>query len=220
MARMKQLIPDLDTINAGVSGNIASMVSGQIPSDVAAQVARSGAAKAFAGGFGGSQRAGGLVARDLGLTSLQLTQQGLDSASRWLSTARSTMNAPQMDVTSMFITPQQQLQNQWRNETARMNLAWTKAQIDAQHDWRTQLGNSIQQTDAMITQTALSMVGGMAGGMLGGAGGMLGGMGGGGGGGGFTTPDNWSTLTPGQQSQYWGYWNDARQNVPPGSVWE
>ena len=162
MARMKQIIPDLDSINAGVSGNIASMVSGQIPEDVAAQVARSGAAKAFAGGFGGSQRAGGLVARDLGLTSLQITKQGLDSASKWLATAKSTMSAPQLDVTSMFISPQQQISAAFENEKARMNNQFLKNQVDSEFSVGNRLAAGLSGFDAPLGAAAGTFLGNWA----------------------------------------------------------
>ena len=59
-----------------------------------------------------------LQARDLGLTSLQMTQQGLSSAERWLATVRNTQ-APMMDVTSMFISPSQKfaaMEAKWQRD--------------------------------------------------------------------------------------------------------
>lgn len=99
-------IPDLDEINKNISGNIASMTRGELPTDVANLISRKAAEGAVAGGYGGSGMHRNMEARDLGLTSLQMTQQGLSSAERWLATVRNTQ-APMMDVTSMFISPMQ-----------------------------------------------------------------------------------------------------------------
>lgn len=70
-------------LSAIADENAAAMMSGRISADVQANVARSGAMRALQGGFGASSQMGrGLVARDLGLTSLQLQQQGLQDFDR------------------------------------------------------------------------------------------------------------------------------------------
>ena len=159
MARMNELIPDLPGIQNNASANIADMLQGRLPDDVSAEVSRNAATGAFGRGISGSGFSGNLRLRDLGLTSLQVTQQGLDSASRWLATARTTLSSPQMDVTSMFITPAQQAEMAWKNKTAEMNMQWTKNQLDAQYDWRTQLGGGIEQLGGMATNVGANLAG-------------------------------------------------------------
>lgn len=105
---LRASIPGYDDIVARGSSNIQSQLRGEIPQDVALQINRRSAAQALAGGYGGSGMARNLEARDLGLTSYGLTQQGLSSAMQWMASARKTRMAPQMDITSMFVTPQQQ----------------------------------------------------------------------------------------------------------------
>lgn len=100
-------VPDLKGIEGNVSKNLLGETSGDIPEDVRAQMLNSAAGHALSGGFGGSAMGRNLQARDLGLTSLQMFQQGMDSSSRWLSTAKSTLNAPLFDVSSMFLSPGQ-----------------------------------------------------------------------------------------------------------------
>jgi hypothetical protein len=64
-------------LSAIADENAAAMMSGRISADVQANLARSSAMKALQGGFGASSEMGrGLAARDLGLTSLNLQQQG------------------------------------------------------------------------------------------------------------------------------------------------
>jgi hypothetical protein len=105
---LKEAIPGLDSLQAGASASLNSMVRGELPPDVAALIERKSAESAVSGGFSGSGFHRNLTARDLGLTSLQLTQQGLSSAERWIAAARQYQVAPMSDVTAMFVSPAQQ----------------------------------------------------------------------------------------------------------------
>lgn len=69
-------------LSAIADENAAAMMSGRISSDVQANLARTGAMRALQGGFAGGQMQRNLEARDLGLTSLQLQQQGLQDFDR------------------------------------------------------------------------------------------------------------------------------------------
>lgn len=105
---LRHAIPNLTEINEGVGDSLASMVRGQLPKDVADLIERKSAEKAVGGGFTGSGMHRNMSARDLGLTSLELTQRGISSAERWISSARQSQTAPLYDVTSMFVSPAQQ----------------------------------------------------------------------------------------------------------------
>lgn len=64
-----------------------AMMKGEIPLDVQQQMARTNAYKSFNAGYGGSPSARqGTLARDLGITSLSLVQQGQNNAQNWLKT--------------------------------------------------------------------------------------------------------------------------------------
>jgi len=64
-------------LSAIADENAAAMMSGRISADMQANLSRSSAMRALSGGFGaGSDMGRGLSARDLGLTSLDLMQQG------------------------------------------------------------------------------------------------------------------------------------------------
>lgn len=65
-------------LSAIADENAAAMMSGRISADTQANLARTSAMRALQGGFGASSQMGrGLAARDLGLTALDLQQQGL-----------------------------------------------------------------------------------------------------------------------------------------------
>lgn len=105
---LRHTIPDISAINTKASARISDMVGGAIPQDIQDLISRKAAERGIAGGFNGSGMHRNLAARDLGLTSLQLVQQGLSSADRWIESARRNQMAPLSDVTSMFVSPAQQ----------------------------------------------------------------------------------------------------------------
>lgn len=69
-------IPGYATGQSLRTNNALAKLRGEIPLDVQQQIARSAAAKSLEGGYGGSGAGRNLLARDLGLTSLDLTGQG------------------------------------------------------------------------------------------------------------------------------------------------
>ena len=81
-AMLDQFAPDWRQKRDAASAINESLMRGEIPKDVADQLKRSAAYTSVMGGGGaGTQRA--LTARDLGTTSLQLQQQGMQGAERW-----------------------------------------------------------------------------------------------------------------------------------------
>ena len=123
-------MPGYSGLRDKTTGTISSLLDGEIPSDVSDSVRRSAAARATYGGFGGTGMARNLEARDLGLTSLDLTTKGLDAASRWIS---STRTAPQMDVSSMFIRPETQIQAALADRDAQFQRNYVNALKNAQY---------------------------------------------------------------------------------------
>jgi hypothetical protein len=89
-AQMKALleagIPGYEGLSAQNLANIGSELRGELPPDVQAAIERATAGRALAGGYGGSEAARNLTSRDLGLTSLGLTQRGGTDLSRVLQT--------------------------------------------------------------------------------------------------------------------------------------
>lgn len=69
-------LPNYNADLSQIGSNITSETAGQIPADVAAQLAQQGAERGTAIGSPGSPNANAALMRSLGLTSLNLTQQG------------------------------------------------------------------------------------------------------------------------------------------------
>lgn len=119
-------IPDYSAIRSQTSKNILSESKGEIPKDVQDAVLNSAAGKALSAGGGGQKNE--LVARDLGLTSLSLTDKALSSAESWSKTMSDIYNPSMMNVSSMFVTPSQQ----YAADESQNENAWAASYLQAQ----------------------------------------------------------------------------------------
>lgn len=73
---LESSIPGYKSMQASRAANAQSFLNGDLPPAVRSQIYRRGAAKAIGGGYGGSEAHDNLVARDLGLSSLDLMDRG------------------------------------------------------------------------------------------------------------------------------------------------
>lgn len=124
LALMERLIPGFSDISKTIAGNIQDQVHGRLPKDVESLIARRSAEKGVVRGTGGSQFDTYGQLRDLGLTSLEMTDRGLNSAQRWMSAQPQPFN-----VTSMFLTPAQRIETEKWNEVNRFNAHFMREQI-------------------------------------------------------------------------------------------
>ena len=131
---LSSAIPDYNRIKKQASANIASQLKGEIPVDVQKQIQRNAAAQALGGGYAGGGMHRNLMARDLGLTSLGIQQQGQSSAERWIANMRQNALAPQMNVSSMFFTPSQRLAHEVSERDKELQHRMFQASVDAAPD--------------------------------------------------------------------------------------
>lgn len=116
------------------------LLKGEIPQDIQDMVRRTDAYGSMMGGFAGSGMARNLTARDFGLTSLSLMQQGANlaaqggsAAQRWAGLASGEV----MNPSNFFVTPQQQIAlDQW-NAINRHNYLQSKYNVQAAPDPQT-----------------------------------------------------------------------------------
>jgi len=152
--QLRRAIPGYDQLVQQASKNIGSALRGELSPDVAAQIQRSTAGRALAGGFGGASGFGrALTARDLGLTSLQVQNQGLAQAQNFIQQQRAYGMTQPFSVSSMFITPAQRVGVMQQQQQAMYNRNLQAAQVAAMPD----------PTMAAIG-SAISQAGGFAGG--------------------------------------------------------
>ena len=131
---LRSVTPNLDAIRSNISGNIESMTRGEIPQDVQNAVQNNAAARALGGGYAGSQAHGNLVARDLGLTSLDLTQRGLSSADAWLRSSAALYRAVYAEFVRMFVSPTQQAAFDVNERNIQWQQNYLTEQIEAMPD--------------------------------------------------------------------------------------
>jgi hypothetical protein len=176
-SQLRRAIPGYDQLIQQAGKNIGSRLRGEVDQDVQSQLQRAVAGRAVGGGFkDASGIRTNLLARDFGLTAMQIQNQGLAQAQSFIQQQRTMGMAQPFSVSSMFITP-----------TQRINLSLQENQFQYQRDMAA--AQVAAQPDPMMAAIggSLSNIGGMAfgsgmGGMMGGGGGG-GGQGGGGGGG-------------------------------------
>lgn len=187
---LETMIPGYNAITKGVTGNIESLMKGEIPKDVGDQIQQSDAVKALSGGYSGSSFHGNLLARDLGLTSLDLVGKGMSSAQSWIGLMGQLTQPSLFNLASMFITPEQQFNATMQNQEAKFQRDYVSNMNDWTHSFKYAAADDVGATMATVKNMALSYLGGMGGG-----GGMMGGKGGSSGGG--TNGMNWSSFMGG-----------------------
>jgi hypothetical protein len=103
---LERMLPGYSALRDKGTETISSFMRGEIPQDVQDRIERKAAESGVASGTSGSQFNKFDKLRNLGFTSLDITREGLKSASSWIASAP---KAPQFDFTSMFFSPQQRL---------------------------------------------------------------------------------------------------------------
>jgi hypothetical protein len=170
-AQLRRAIPGYDQLVSQAGKNISASLRGEIPTDVQQQIQRSTAGRALAGGFGGGTGFGrALTARDLGLTSLQLQNQGLAQAQNFIQQQRAFGMVQPFSVSSMFITPAQRVNALQNQQTAQYNRDLAAAQVAAMPDPKmAAIGGGLQSMGGVIGGSMFQS--GMAGGGMGRSGG-------------------------------------------------
>lgn len=125
---ISRTLPGYKDLIASGGNAIKDMIGGRVPIQDQNQILRRSAEKGSALGLSGSAAGRNLSARDLGLTSLQLTQSGLQQLNPFLSTVRSTSTVNPMATSSSFISPEQRIQNEMQQNQFAFN-ADTQAAI-------------------------------------------------------------------------------------------
>lgn len=152
---------------AQAQGLVSSQLRGEVPADVAAQLQRRSAAQSLLGGFGGNSGLGrNLSARDFGLTSMSIQQQGLANFSNLASMVPKTA---MFDMTSMFYTPQQRMNFAFQDREAHFQRDLLANQVAAAPDPGTAaLGKEIDRFFNTAASYGMTMAGGGGGGGMGG----------------------------------------------------
>jgi hypothetical protein len=134
-AQLRRAIPGYDQLVQQASSNIGASLRGELSPEVTSQVQRSTAGRALMSGAGASSGFGrALTARDLGLTSLNLQQQGLNQAMGFIQSQRATGMVQPMSVASMFVSPTQRINLALQENSMQYNRDLAAAQEAARPD--------------------------------------------------------------------------------------
>jgi len=214
-SQLRRAIPGYDQLISQASSNIGSALKGELSPDVQSQLQRSSAGRALSGGYGAGSGVGrNLSARDFGLTSMQVQNQGLAQAQNFIQQQRTFGMAQPFSVSSMFITPTQRINLSLQENQSQYNRDMAAAQVAAQPDpMMAAIGGSLSNIGGMAFGSGMGSMmggGGGSGGNRGGGGGFTINMGGGGygvgGGGGSYYPQGRSSgYNPYGQNPYGGY---------------
>lgn len=173
-ALSQQIRAGIETMFPGTTGlidasidSIMSGIRGELPKDVENFIARKAAEQAVSTGTTGSQFASFRELRNLGLTSLARSQQSIDAALRWVTSAFQT--TPTVDISQMFITPQFATQVAISERDTRFNQQWLKSQVNAMTSDKSIIGQGLIQFDRDLMAIGTSLLGSFSGGGGGGA---------------------------------------------------
>jgi hypothetical protein len=128
-AQLERMMPGYGAMLAKGTENIMASLAGYLPPGVEDYLQRQAAQRGVARGTSGSEFDRMGLVRDLGLTSLQITDRALGSSAQWLQAA--TNRTPFMDFSQMFVSPMQRVGiTQW-NKAMKWNRDWLHNQIRA-----------------------------------------------------------------------------------------
>jgi len=133
--QLRRAIPGYDQLIAQAGSNIGASLRGEVSQDVSSQLQRSAAGRALGGGFGGGTGMGrNLSARDFGLTSMQIQNQGLQQAQSFIQQQRAYGMVQPFSTSSMFITPAQRVGVMQQQQQAQYGRDLQAAQVAAMPD--------------------------------------------------------------------------------------
>jgi hypothetical protein len=134
-SQLRRAIPGYDQLISQAGKNIGSNLRGEISTDVQSQLQRSSAGRALSGGFGAGSGVGrNLSARDFGLTSMQMQNQGLQQAQSFIQQQRMFGMVQPFSTSSMFITPAQRVGVMQQQQQAQYGRDLQAAQVAAMPD--------------------------------------------------------------------------------------
>jgi len=131
--QLRRAIPGYDQMLGQMSSNIGSALKGELNPDVMANLQRSSAGKNLMSGAGAASGFGtARTARDFGLTSMQMQNQGFAQAQSFMQQQRTMGMAQPFSASSMFISPSQRLNISMQENQTQFNRDMAAAQVASQ----------------------------------------------------------------------------------------
>lgn len=153
------MVPEYAKYREAIGRNLGDLAMGKIPKDVADRVQNMAASRAVAGGYAGSGLHRNLVARDLGLTSMDVMSQGLSSLESWMSMGK----AQTADYSGMFMTANDRANLELQNAINLYQSQINRAMGKATPGYMAYMGNAMREQGGSMMGQGSGMMGGMGG---------------------------------------------------------
>ena len=169
MANLEKAMPGYGKLIGGAGSAIGSMIRGELPMADQGMTMRRAAEGGMAGGMSSSQAGRNLVARDLGLSQIQMVQGGLGALNPLLSTVRNTAVANPMSLSASYVSPAHWTQNAMSENRFAHQNALARAGAKSANRFGNRLSGAMQSVGGMMAGGMFDQGGGSAssGGMLG-----------------------------------------------------
>ena len=152
---LSRTMPNYKQMLSGAGSAVQNMISGKLATEDQAMYMRQSAERGGSLGISGSGAGRNLTARDLGLSSLQMTQAGLGAFNQLSSNVRQNYTVNPMSTSAMYVSPSQRISNAIQENQFAHQAAIGKAQSDAANSWQTKLGGSMQSMGGMMLGAGL-----------------------------------------------------------------
>jgi len=147
---LARTMPNYRELISGAGSAVQNMIAGQLPMADQQMIMRRAAERGASMGLGGSAAGRNLTARDLGLSSLQMTQAGLGAFNQLSSNLRQNYMVNPMSTSSMYVSPSQRIANSIQENQFAYNALVSKRQSDAANSWQSRVGNFMSSAGGMM----------------------------------------------------------------------
>jgi hypothetical protein len=149
-----RLNPDWLATSKQIGKNNLAASQGRINVDVQQAIQRNAAARALSGGFAGSSSHGNLVARDLGLTSLDLQESGQRRSESWASTMNSIYAPGRVAPQEFAVTPAQRQMA----DVEERNAKFQRDYVENQWEWYDSFGQQAVRATTIANANMMKMM--------------------------------------------------------------
>ena len=134
---------------------IQDMIAGRLPNQDQQMTMRRAAERSMLGGYANTGAGKNLTARDLGLSSLQMTQAGLGAFNQLSSNVRSNLTVNPMSTAFSYMSVPQYVQNEIGENQFSYQALVGKRQSDAANSFQSRLAGGLSAAGGMMSGYAM-----------------------------------------------------------------
>ena len=153
---LARTLPNYRELISGAGSAVQDMIAGRLPNQDQQMLMRRSAERGAGLGIANTGAGRNLTARDLGLSSLQMTQAGLGAFNQLSSNVRGNFTVNPMSTTSMYVSPAQRISNAIQENQFRYQALVGKRQSDAANSFQSRLGGALSSVGGTMLGYGLS----------------------------------------------------------------